>query len=317
MQAIIPAYDLTDFAFTPLHLAVLGLSSNTIEEVLSHCSSLEIDTEDTFRRTALWWAIRRDDHEATRLLLQHHADPHGGYDALYAPIFSALENSSTRCLGLLLNCGIDIDRRDRYGSTALIYSACLGNSLGHLNLILQHGPDLNLRAPDGDSALLGAIEYQNYDIAARLIEVGADIHIKENSGYDALSIAVLHNGHPIIPLLLEHQADHHGSLLHHGTLLHLIAEVADTRTLELLTNSTLATRDVQVKRSGGQTAVEVARARKDTTVEWQNAFFAFIWSVDKTKTRVSPFAFPSRTDGDRVQAAEPDEEGDVFHDAQE
>ena len=270
-----------------------------------------IDTEDAFGYTALCWAARRDDHKAVKLLLQHHANPYGNGHNRGPPPILAVEGRSIRSLSLLLDYGVDINRQDKWDHTPLFELASKSADLNMLELILQHKPDLNLRGQDGDSALLAAVEGENYGIATRLIHAGADINIKENSGYNALSVAILWNAHPLIQLLLERQADHHGTIKQHGTVLHLIAEVADIETLRILTNSSLATRDIQAKRSDGKTAVEVARGRQGT-IEWQNAFYAFIWSVDETKTRVSPFGR-----GPQLQAEDSDGEGDVFHDAQE
>ena len=317
LQALLPTCDLVDYAFTPLHLAVLGLGSASVEETLSSCSSLNIDTEDASGRTALWWAAYRGDFQSMELLIRHHADPHKADIYRFSPMSSAMKARSLRCVGLLLDCGIDVDQRNHYGDTLLMTIAEQSDDLELLSFLLKHGSNLNLQGQDGDTALLTALECQHNNVTKRLIQYGADIDIKENSGYNALSVAILFKVHPLIQLLLERQADHHGTIKQHGTLLHLIAEVADTTTLGILTNSTLATRDIQVIRSDGRTAVEVAKSRTDTTIEWQNAFYAFIWSVDKTKILVSPFGVSPYVNGDRVQTEESDGEGDVFVDAME
>ena len=308
-----PALDLPDYEFTPLHLAVLGLSSSTVTEVLRHYPSFAINAGDSFGRTALWWAARRGDYHAMELLLDHHADPDKSDCHGYYPVTSAIAAQSGRCLGLLLKSGVDINRKDYWGYTPLsrLAQRCANPTV--LDVLLQYNPDLNARGRNGDSALFFALTFQHYDIATRLIQVGADIQIRDNAGYNALSVATLHNAHTLVQMLRERQADHHGSIKQYGTLLHLIAETADAETLRILTNRPLATRDVRVKRSNGQTAIEVAKARPNTTIEWQNAFFAFIWSVDRTKTRVSPFT-PS---GNQARAADSDGEEDALHDALE
>ena len=310
LQAIMPALDLSEHGFTPLHLAVLDLSPSPIAEVLRHYPSFAIDAKDGFDRSSLWWAARRGNFDTVELLLQHHADPNQADGVGVSPITSAITARSDRCLELLLNSGVDINQLNPVGNTPLLDLA-YNNDTNLFDILIRHNPDLNIRGEGGDSALLAALEYRNDDIAKRLIQIGADIHIKEHSGYNALSVAILFSAHAIIQMLLDRQADHHGTIKQHGTLLHLIAGVADLKTLRILTTSTLARRDVQVKRSDGKTAVELAQARTETTREWQDAFYAFIWSVDKTKTRVSPI----RTGGDQVQAENSDGEGDVFHDA--
>ena len=316
LQAIMPALDLADYAFTPLHSAVLGLAPSTVGEVLRHHPLLAVDVQDSSGRTALWWAVRRGDYHATELLLRNYADPGKSESHGFYTTTSAIKAGSGRCLQLLLNYGVNIHRRNISGLTSLMTLALYSNDIDMLEMLLQHNPNLNARGPDGDSAMLIAIEYQHHDVAKRLIEVGADIHIKENAGFNALSVAILFNVHLLIQTLLDRQADHHGPIKQYGTLLHLVAQVADAESLRLLTQGTLATRDVHVKRGDGQTAVDVARARINMTLDWQNAFYAFLWSVDKTKIRVSPFSAYPHTNHGQFRAEDSDGE-EVFYDALE
>ena len=258
-----------------------------------------------------------------KFLTHHHADVNKADRYGIQPVHATLTAQSVPptiiarsklCLRLLLESGIDINQRDVQGLTPLLHTAYLHYDTRSFDLLIQHNPNLDIQALSGVSALLAALEYQHYDIAARLIQTGADIHLKENSGYNALSLTILFNAHSLVQELLDRQVDHHGHIERYGTLLHLVAEAADTETLQILTNSSIATRDVQVRRSDGQTAMDVARARTGMTVEWQNALYAFIYSVDETKkTRVSP----SRSGDNQGRAEESNGEGDVFHDALE
>ena len=313
-----PAYEVDEFGFSILHEAVLGLKSVTIEEALQHHPQWIINEEDSYGRTALSWAAQRQDYDAIRLLLRNNANPGKVDSNQRRSLYWAIRGGSVDCVRLLLEHEVDIDQVDDWGYTALNnLIICLDNT-EMLDLLLQYQPDINYQSADGDSALLIALENQHLSVATRLIHYGADIHIKENSGYNALSVAVIFNNHAIIRLLLERQADHHGTIKQHGSFLHLVAKTADTQTLQILTNpgSNLATRDVQVKHSDGRTALEVAQSRCDTTLEWKNAFYAFLWSVDATKSRVSPFSSrPLGSEGARIEDS--DEENDVFVDALE
>ena len=310
---MMPALEIADYEFTPLHQAVLGLGPNTAAEILTHYPSIAVDAEDSLGRTALWWAARRGDYQVTELLLRHHADP-DKYDSHgIHPVRSAIAAQSHCCLRLLLRNGVDINGKNCWGYTTLMSLAQSATNMIVLDVLLEYGPELDAQGSAGDSALLIALESQRFDIATRLIQAGANIHVKEESGYNALSVAILFNAHAMIQLLLDRQADHHGLIEQFGTLLHLIAEVADIDTLAILTDNTLSTRSVRGKRHDGRTAMEVAWARTDVTIEWQNAFFAFLWGVDETKTRVAPF----RPGDDQVRTEDSDDEGDTFHDALE
>ena len=283
MQEVMPGYDLEDFAFSPLHKAVMEIGSNTVEKALQQTSHWNVDAQDAWGRTTLTWAARRGDFQAMTLLLHHHADPHMRDNNRGSCLYEAIRSGSPRCVRLLLKNGVDVDQRDSLGSTPLAFVASQNACAEMLDLLLEYNPQIDHQGSDGDSALLVALEYSRLETARTLILRGADIHLKERSGYNALSIAILFNAHDVIPLLLERRADHQGPIKQHGTLLHLVAETADVRTLGLLTGW-LAKRDVRSKRGGdGKTAAEVGRSRNTEDVEWQNAFFAFMWSVDVAK----------------------------------
>ena len=244
-----PPLDLADYAFTPLHLAILGLSSNTVTKLLAQSLSFTTNVGDSFDHTALWWAARRDNYNAIELLLHNLADPDKPNVDEIRPIISAIIAQSDRCLRLLLKYGININQADFYKYTPLLHLSFRHNSLNLLNLLLRFHPELDIQVATGDSTLLIALEFQQYDITTRLIQVGANIHIKKNAGYNTLTIAILFNAHTLIQILLDRQADHHGPIRPHRSLLHLITEAADINTLRILTRSTLTMRNVQDKRN--------------------------------------------------------------------
>ena len=315
-----PAYELDEFGFSILHEAVLGLRSVTLEEALQHNPQWKIDEGDLSGRTPLSWAAQRGDYDAMGLLLRNNADPHKTDSYQRNSMFWAMRGGSVDCVRLLLEHGIDINRADaaRWTPLQLLSWAPSSNGLEILNLLLQYQLDIDHQGADGESALLGALESQCFSIATRLIHHGANIHIKENSGYNALSVSVLFNAHAVTRLLLDRQADHHGTIKQHGSFLHLVAATADIETVRMLTrpSSNLATRDIQVRRDDSRTALEVAQSRRDTTLEWQNAFYSFLWSVDIMKSRASPLGRSSLgSEGARVDDS--DGENDVFVDALE
>ena len=285
-----PAYDLDEFEFSPLHRAVLDLSPVTTEEVLEKYPLWMIDEKDIDGHTALSWAALRSDYETMVLLLRHGADPHQVDAEGRNTMFYASLGHSLPCIRLLLDNGVDVNHVNCWGHTLLMEIA-MQRKPKFLDLLLQYQPNINVQDPCGDSALLEALESLELSVATRLIQYGANIHLKENYGFNALSVAVLFNVHFIISLLLAREADHHGAIEQYGSFLHLVAEAADVETLKLLAgpSSSLALRDVRRTRNDGRTPLEVAKSRKNTTLEWQNAFYSFLWSVDTTKLRVSPF----------------------------
>lgn len=85
----------------------------------------DINVRDSAGNTALLWACRRGDEHATRLLLRKGADP----------------NIPNHC----------------YGRTPLM-AACVHPSLPCIQLLLDHGADLNAQTPNGLDALIYLVE---------------------------------------------------------------------------------------------------------------------------------------------------------------
>ena len=89
----------------------------------------------------------------------------------------------------MLDRGVDIQKRDELGNTALIAAA----SEGHkelVTLLLSHRAEVNAQSNDGTSALMAAASVGNRDIAGKLLKGGAKVDIKRDNGETALFDAV-------------------------------------------------------------------------------------------------------------------------------
>lgn len=93
------ADDAHSWNLTPIHMIVLGLSPIDLENYLS-LSTIEIDSQDRFGRTALMWASRRNDPKHVEILLSFGAR----LDIVNSLGMTAFAESlnSTECLELLL-----------------------------------------------------------------------------------------------------------------------------------------------------------------------------------------------------------------------
>jgi ankyrin repeat protein len=101
--------------------------------------------------TPLYEAIREGDEAAVRRLLKSGADP----------------NSRSR--GLRKGLGI------RYPSPPLLH-AIRSNQPGAALRLLEAGADANARNPDGQTALIAAVNAGMTEVVQTLIEKGADVH---------------------------------------------------------------------------------------------------------------------------------------------
>jgi ankyrin repeat protein len=154
----------------------------------------DVDSPNAEGQTALMAVARTGNVEAGQLLLEHGAtvdarESWGGQTAL----MWASARRHPEMMGLLISHGADVDARsinrdyqrhvtaegrpkslDSGGLTPLLYAA-RENCIDCVDVLLEHGADINLPDPDGVSPLLVAIMNANWDLAKRLIEAGADI----------------------------------------------------------------------------------------------------------------------------------------------
>jgi uncharacterized protein len=105
---------------------------------------------------------------------------------------NAIESNDVPTVQKLIAEGIDLDTRDKGGSTALMRASLL--SYGELvKLLIKAGADANLHDNIGKTALhYAAQEYQD-EIARFLIEAGADVNSQDIHGNTPLSDAVFYS----------------------------------------------------------------------------------------------------------------------------
>lgn len=77
----------------------------------------------------------------------------------------------------LLERGVDVDARDRYGQTALMLAAHAGHR-EVVETLIAHRADLNVTAKFGLSALMLAIVAGHPEIARLLTNAGADLSLR-------------------------------------------------------------------------------------------------------------------------------------------
>lgn len=329
LKALFPKPDLEEsYQFSTLHKAVLGLSHRSIENVLDE-DRAQIDEVDCFGRTALSWAVFRHDSQAVGTILSYEPDCSRADNAGDTPL-SYASRISTSCLELLLKMTTraDLEWRHKISKGTLLHGAIINYTVENTRLgfervkmLVDAGVNVNARSNTGWTALFHGI-YPQKDFAellSYLIRQGADPSICSKQGHNALSYAVQRNCHALIEILLHEHVDHTGRVEEHRTFMHLVAEFADTRSLELLAQGDLQRRNTNVKNIVGLTPTQVALKRQDTDDKWKIAFFTFLKNIDQEIAPVSSVSETSRLalDGsERLQEvkadwAESDDENDA------
>lgn len=99
-------------------------------------------------------------------------------------------NSAIDLLPLFLERGVDVNRRDNKGNTALIHNTDNQCFKGIVKELVRAGADVNVVNNTGNTALHYALRYGSQDVARFLIKKGADYNLANNQGVTPAQLAV-------------------------------------------------------------------------------------------------------------------------------
>ncbi|CAF1002041.1 unnamed protein product [Didymodactylos carnosus] len=137
------------------------------------------------------------------LIEQNGANINGGINQEFSPLMACCMSTHSRCKSTitsiaqhqylcckyLLNHGAQVEPNTAsFTTTPLMYASRFGHS--HLiQLLIDHGADLNRRDEKGWCPLLMATQHGHLDIVKQLVRNGAETKIKTNQGLTAQDIA--------------------------------------------------------------------------------------------------------------------------------
>jgi ankyrin repeat protein len=206
------------YGITPLSLAATNGDAALIEALIK--AGADPNTALPDGETVLMTAARTGNPAALKMLLVNGANVHAkensqGQTAL---MWAAAENNPG-AVQVLVESGADINARStsltypqfkwvvsgmvstslpRGGWTPLMYAA-RQNATDAARALADSKADLNLRDPEGATALVIAIINAHFDLAAMLLEKGADPNVADQTGMAALYAAV--DMHTLGPML--------------------------------------------------------------------------------------------------------------------
>ena len=98
-------------------------------------------------------------------------------------LINALKNSNPEILSALIHKGLNVNVRNKYGTTPLIEFAGSNSNLEVLKILLNAGADINAQNKYGVTPLINAARNNsNPEIVIALVEAGADVHIRDYYG---------------------------------------------------------------------------------------------------------------------------------------
>ena len=196
----IDAVDLYGWSALHFQIAVFG-TSKIVTALVSNGANPNIRDESGW--TPLDYAIRSNQIDTISALLQSPYPLHcvQKLPTHEIPIHLACEKSTAEVVDVLIQCGVDVDRKHN-GMTPLMV-ACKREHYGIVQRLLQE-PTIDIDAVDynGWSALHFAA-FTTSKFATALVTKGANPNIMDESGFTPLYYAIRHNNIDIVSALLQ------------------------------------------------------------------------------------------------------------------
>ena len=106
---------------------------------------------------------------------------------------------------MFIRAGINVNAKDRDGSTALMIAAERGDS-EMARLLIENGADPNASDISGYTALMFVSYSGNLEIAKLLVKNGADVNARDKDGWTALMFASVEKKTEVADFLRKHGA---------------------------------------------------------------------------------------------------------------
>ncbi len=177
-------------------------------------------------------------------------------DLMWTP-FSGSGSGNDKCLRVLVNCGIDINVKDKDGCTLLLIAARAGNSKA-VDFLLKNGADVevNAQSKKGLTALNFATINGDVESLQLLLQHGAKLDLQTQNGLTALDNAIIRGNAESVKLLLERGAK--TSKINERLMLHSAIQLRNFDVIEVILQRCL---DTNLKDDDGNTPLGLAIER--------------------------------------------------------
>ena len=240
-----------EFEFGTLHRIVLGLEFKDLQSVLDATTDT-INKPDCMGRTALFWAVIRDNAEHVGLLLDYSADVNAKDNHGFTPI--DVVRAPTVCKQLLDAGAINNVNSKNYHHSSLHEQVIENGNADVVSCMAAAGWEIDIKDHDSETPLLNAIYAGHTEIVKRLVELGANLNNANISSRDsALHFAAAFDRPAILKLLFDNGADC-GALDCNGrNVAHCAAMKGSTELIKIMTAAQLTDLDLWAMDYEGKT----------------------------------------------------------------
>ena len=141
------------------------------------------NTRGGYHETAIHAAALAGQADILSLLIQHGGDVNDRYEhpRQYTPLLVASEYGRLEAGNFLLNHGADINARDVFNDTTLMYATIRGH-VEFARMLLERGVIIDLRGYKCQTALHYAVKKDSVEFVRLLLEHGADVNVRDGEG---------------------------------------------------------------------------------------------------------------------------------------
>ncbi len=194
-------------------------------------SEVYIEIEDNLGNTALMYAVKNNNLDIVDFLVVEMGAEINLKNKYGQTVLQLAANSNTNMIKMLLgiaqrlevrdmdsnniievlylkllNSGIDLNFKDKYGETPL-YRAVDNNNSNIVKFLIENGANVDLKSQNDRTPLIRAVEKNNYQLVRYLIRKGANVDLQNQYGITALNLAVRYNLFRIVRLLIRKGAN--------------------------------------------------------------------------------------------------------------
>lgn len=173
-----------------LFKAAAADDAEQIKELIEQ-KNININAQDTHKRTAVFIAVGCNSYNALAELLRHNPDINLPNKHGWTPLIKATFINDSKSVELLLNAGADVNKVDNEGYTPLMNAHSISQIA---ELLIAHGANIDHQAADdGRTALMVAANCGSLNRLQFLMRAGACCYFTDKSGNNALTIASAKN----------------------------------------------------------------------------------------------------------------------------